>query len=80
MVDKFNWLGTVFSYTDRFSLNQEHLAGKALNSIMYCKTVHCPYSTASDVWLFIGAIHSYKSKIWGYTKQTKLERINVELS
>jgi len=44
VVDNFNYLGTIFNYTGIFSLNQEHLAGKALKALnipMYkCKKFH----------------------------------------
>ena len=35
VVDHFNYLGTVFSYTGNFTFNQEHLFGKALKAKYY---------------------------------------------
>ena len=41
VVDNFNYLGTVINYTGSYTLNQEHLVGKALkamNTLLYkCK-------------------------------------------
>ena len=39
VVNDFNYLGVVFNYTGNFSLNQEHLIGKALKAmnVLFCK-------------------------------------------
>jgi hypothetical protein len=43
IVDSFNYLGTIFTYTGSFSLNQEHLIGKAhkaLNVLLINCNIH----------------------------------------
>jgi len=68
VVDNFNYLGTIFNYTGIFSLNQEHLAGKALKALnipMYkCKKIPLTPKTQCQLFhCFVGSILGYGSEI-----------------
>lgn len=83
VVDYFNYLGTIFSYTGNFSLNQEHLIGKALkalNILLYnCKEFDLKPKLLCQLFdSFVGSILSYSSEVWGYTKSKDIERIHMK--
>ena len=82
-VNDFNYLGTVFNYTGNFSMNQEHLSGKALKALNVL-LVKCNKFKLKPLLLcqlfdaFVGAILNYSSELWGYTKSKVIERIHLK--
>ena len=82
-MNDFYYLGTVFNHTGNFSLNQEHLVGKALkalNVLFYnCKKFDLKPKILCQLFdAFIESILGYGSEIWGYTKSKELERIHLK--
>ena len=82
-VDNFNYLGAVINYTGSFTLNQEHLVGKALkamNTLLYkCKMYDLKPKILCQLFdAFVGSILKYASEIWGFTKSKDIERINLK--
>jgi hypothetical protein len=83
VVDHFNYLGTVFSYTGNFSLNNEHLTGKALKAmntlLINCKDMDLKPKLLCQLFdSFVGSIISYASEVWGYSKSKDIERIHLK--
>ena len=76
VVDNFNYLGTVINYTGSFTLNQEHLVGKALkamNTLLYkCKEYDLKPKIFCQLFdAFVGSILNYACEIWGFTNSPK---------
>ena len=68
VVSNFNYLGTVFNYTENFALNQETFVGKGLNVMNYFLHNTKRYSFKPKVMrqlfdAFVGAILSYSGEI-----------------
>jgi exonuclease III len=83
IVDNFNYLGTVINYTGSFSLNQEHLVGKALKAMNILSTKCKLYDLKPKILCqlfdaFVGSILNYASEIWGFTKSKEIERIHLK--
>jgi hypothetical protein len=83
VVDHFNYLGTVFSYTGNCPLDNEHLTGKALkamNTLMINgKDMDLkPKLLCQLFYSFVGSIISYASEVWGYSKSKDIERIHLK--
>ena len=83
IVDNFNYLGTVLNYTGSFTLNQEHLVGKALkamNILLYkCKQYDLKPKLFCQLFdSFVGSICCYASEIWGFNKSKEIERIHLK--
>jgi hypothetical protein len=83
VVDNFNYLGTVINYTGSFTLNQEHLMGKALKAmnilLLKCKEFDLKPKILCQLFdAFVGSILNYASEIWGYTKSKEIERIHLK--
>jgi len=83
VVNDFNYLGTVLSYTGNFGPNIEHVVGKSLKSlnVLLCKCHDYDLSPKTLCQLFdafVLPILNYSSEIWGYTKSKELERIHLK--
>ena len=83
VVDNFNYLGTVINYNGSFTLNQEHLAGKAiraLSMLLYkCKAYDLKPKLLCQLFdAFVVPILNYASEICGFTKSKELERIHLK--
>lgn len=83
VVDDFNYLGTVFNYTGNYTLNQEHLIGKALKALnvlfVNCKKFDLKPRILCQLFdAFVGSILNYSCEIWGYTKSKEIERIHLK--
>jgi len=83
VVESFNYLGTVFSYSGHFGVNNEHLVGKAVKALnvllINCKKIPLKPRILCQLFdSFIGAILNYSSEIWGFTKSKELERIHLK--
>lgn len=83
VVNDFNYLGTVFNYTGKFLLNQEHIIGKALKAmnVLLCKCNDYDLSPRLLCQLFdvfVVSILNYSCEIWGYSKSKEIERINLK--
>jgi len=82
-VNDFNYLGVVFNYTGSFTLNQEHLTGKALKAMNILLSKCHDYDLKPKILCqlfdaFVGSILNYASEVWGYTKSKELERIHLK--
>ena len=82
-VNDFNYLGVLFNYTGNFSLNQEHLIGKALKAmnVLLCKCREYDLKPKILCQLFdsfVSSILNYSSEIWGCTKSKEIERIHLK--
>ena len=82
-VDNFNYLGTVFNYTGNFSLNQEHVTGKALRALnvllVNCRHLNLKPKVLCQLFdSFVFPILSYASEIWGYSKSKEIERVHLK--
>jgi len=83
VVNDFNYLGVVFNYTGSFTLNQEHLTGKALKAMNILLSKCNDYDLKPKILCqlfdaFVGSILNYASEVWGYTKSKELERIHLK--
>lgn len=83
VVDDFNYLGTIFNYTGKFSKNQEHLIGKALkalNVLLYnCNKIKIKPKILCQLFdSFVGSVLAYGSEIWGFSKSKEIERIHLK--
>jgi len=82
VVNEFNYLGTVLSYTCNFGPNIEHV-GKSLKSlnVLLCKCHDYDFTPKSLCQLFdafVLPILNYFSESLGYTKSKELERIHLK--
>ena len=71
VVNDFNYLGTVFNYTDSFALNQEMLIGKGLKALNFLFVNTKTYALTPKVMCqlfdsFVGSILSYSCEVWGF--------------
>ena len=79
VVNEFNYLGTVLSYTGNFGPYIDYVVGKTLKSlnVLLCKC-HDYYltpKTLSQLFdAFVLPILNYSSEIWGYTKSKELQK------
>jgi hypothetical protein len=83
VVNEFNYLGTVFSYTGSYGVNIEHVVGKALKAlnVLLCKCSSFDLKPKVLCQLFdslVTPILSYSSEIWGFTKSKEIERIHLK--
>ena len=74
IVDDFNYLGVVFSYTGNFNSNISALVGKglkALNTFVANVNKYCfkpkTFCQLSDA--FVGSILNYSCEVWGLHKK-----------
>ena len=70
MVDKFNYLGTIFKYTGNFSSNTEYIVGKAFKAlnvlVVNCKKLPLKPKILCQLFdAFVGSVLLYTSEIWG---------------
>ena len=82
-VDNFNYLGTVFSYTGTFNLNQEYLSEKALKALNVLLNNCLKYKLKTSILCqlfdaFIGSVLNYSSETWGFSKSKAIERIHLK--
>ena len=83
VVNDFNYLGTIFNYTGTFSLNQEHLVGKALKSLNVLMANCYKFDLKPNILCqlfdaFVGSVLSYGSEIWGFGKSKTIERVHLK--
>ena len=83
VVNDFNYLGTVFNYTDSFVLNQETLAGKGIKALNVLLNKTKEYNFKPSVLCqlfdaFVGATLNYGAEIWGFGKAKEIERIHLK--
>ena len=83
IVDKFNYLGTVFYYTGNFSNNFEFIQGKALRALNVFMFKIKDYELSPDITIelfdsFVGSILNYGSEVWGFSKANQLERVHLK--
>ena len=83
VVNDFNYLGVVFNYTGSFTLNQEHLTGKALKAMNILLSKCNDYDLKPKILCqlfdaFVSPIINYSCEIWGYTKSKEIERIHLK--
>ena len=83
IVDKFNYLGTVFYYTGNFSNNFEFIQGKALRALNVFMFKIKDYGLSPDITIelfdsFVGSILNYGSEVWGFSKANQLERVHLK--
>jgi hypothetical protein len=83
VVNDFNYLGTVFNYTDNFALNQEQLVGKALKAsnvlLINCNKYKLKPKLLCHLYdSFIGSILNYAAEIWGHSKSEEIEIIHLK--
>ena len=82
IVDTFNYLGTVFSFSEKFNVNEEFLIGKALKAmsvllINYRNLPLKPKTLCQLFYCFVGSILNYSCEIFGFNKTNKIERIHL---
>lgn len=82
VVNDFIYLGTVFSYTGSFSLNQKTLAGKGLKAMnaLLSNLKEFGFTSKTTCQLFdsfVGSILGYAGEVWGHSKSKELERVHL---
>ena len=84
IVSKFNYLGVTFSTRGSFMDTHNALAGQATKAIYKMKSYLCKYtdlSVSHTLDLFdklIVPILNYGSQVWGFTHESKLERVHLQ--
>ena len=83
VVNDFNYMGTVFTYTGSFLLNQKMLADKALKAmnVLCNKTRSFDFDISTLFQLFdafVGSILNFSSEIWGMSKSKEIERVHLK--
>ena len=83
VVDKFNYLGSVFYYTGNFSANFECIQGKALKALNVFMFKIKDFGLSPDIVIqlfesFVGSILNYGSEVWGFSKANPLERVHLK--
>ena len=82
VVDKFNYLGTVFNYTGSFRENQETIVGKSYKALNTLLSNINKYDIQVSVQLqlfdaFVGSILHYSSEVWGYGTFNDIEKVHL---
>ena len=83
VVDKFNYLGTVFYYTGDLSTNFECIQGKALKALNVFMFKVQDFVLSPDIVKqlfdsFVGSILNYGSEVSGFSKANQLERVHLK--
>ena len=83
VVDTFNYLGTIFSYTGSFRTNIDHLSGKGLKAlnillVKCCKVPLTPKTLCQLFDSFVSSILHYSCEIWGFVQAIELERLHLK--
>ena len=82
VVDSFNYLGTVFSFNGKFSVNDDFLVEEALKA-MFALLNHCrnvplkPKSLCQLFGSFVSSILNYSCEVFGLKRNNKIERIHL---
>ena len=83
VVDSFNYLGTVFSFNGKFSVNDDFLVGKALK-VMSALLKHCrnvplkPKSLCQLFDSFVSSILNYSCEVFGFKRKNKIEGTHLK--
>ncbi|KAL4240483.1 hypothetical protein ACF0H5_001275 [Mactra antiquata] len=84
IVNKFNYLGIVFSTSGSFSSAQETISGQAMKAIFKMNKYLCKFTNISvshKIELFdklITPILNYSSEVWGFVHGMSIERVHLQ--
>ena len=84
ILDKFNYLGIVFTTGGSFNETHNALSGQALKAIYKLKSYLLKFTNISVKHMLdlfdklILPILNYGSEVWGFTIENKLERIHLQ--
>ena len=84
IVEKFSYLGIVFSTGGSFSDSQNALSGRALNAIFQMNAYLYKFNNISvrnrlDLFdKLISPILNYASQVWGFIQGSSIERVHLQ--
>ena len=83
VVDKFNYLGTIFDSNGTFTSNTEMLVGKGIKAmhVLISNTKKFNFNLSTMLQLFDAFVTStlnYSCEVWGFSKNKEMERVHLK--